>query len=153
MDKFLTFLADKRAKAVERRDRANEEIADVDRSEKMYRASGAAKEIQVDAPTAPPAPRRNPFPWPDPPVTATPQFGTELPGFNKTIKQRVLQLLSVNPGGLTSGQILNNLNIDGGVNVSRESLSPQLSRLKTETEIDLANGVWKRVQKNESQSG
>jgi hypothetical protein len=63
-----------------------------------------------------------------------------------------MQLLERNSQGLTSSQILNVLGIDGGSHVSRESLSPQLTRLKTEGLIYTADGLW-IAQKHETPAG
>lgn len=143
MDKFLSHLAEKRAKLEKQRLRIEGEIADLDKAERLYRESGAASaapgdilaETTVVAPTFPSV--VHPTPW------NGPLLNHLLPGAGKTIKERVLQLLERNPLGLTSSQILNNLNIDGGSPVSRESLSPQLSRLRTDDQkIDLEHGVW-----------
>jgi hypothetical protein len=67
-------------------------------------------------------------------------FGSLLQG---TIKDRVLAVLERNPNGLTSSQILLGLKGTGLPLLTRESLSPQLSRLRhRDQKIDLNNGIW-----------
>lgn len=150
MDTFLKHLAEKRGKLQKQLQKLQGEIADLDKAERLYRESGAmvGEGFLVPRPPVPPAPP----PQPPPAYTLLPaqSVTTVLPGAGKTIKERVIQLLERNPAGLTSSQILNTLNIDGGQPVSRESLSPQLSRLRTaDGKIDLKDGVWS-VQKREN---
>jgi hypothetical protein len=60
-----------------------------------------------------------------------------------TIKQGVLKVLEkVAPEGLTALSILERLRVDLGMDYPRTSLSPQLSRLKTEGKVRLQGGVW-----------
>lgn len=143
MDKFLKFLAEKRARAVERRERADAEIAEIDRTEKMYRASGAAAQATAHERIAQP---------PEQSVMLIPEAVSLPPGhLSGTIKARVLAILANNPMGLTSSQILNVLQITGLPELERESLSPQLSRLRNaDRKIDLNHGVW-TLKKHESQ--
>ena len=158
MDKFLTHLAEKRGKLQKQLQKLQGEIADLDKAERLYRDSGASAPAPAFTlpPPPPPPPPLGHTPWPLPPPAPSPfdppQFTPPppRPGLGKTIKERVIQLLELNPAGLTSSQILNNLNIDGGPAVSRESLSPQLSRLRTsDRKIDLDQGVWS-LQKHEN---
>jgi hypothetical protein len=70
-----------------------------------------------------------------------------------TIKGAVLSVLRDKPQGLTSGEILNEINtryFDG--TIKRESLSPQLTRLKRDDrKIDLKGERWLRLpQENEA---
>ena len=70
-----------------------------------------------------------------------------------TIKDRVLAILARNPDGLTSSQILNNLRVTGLPTLARESLSPQLSRLRNaDQKIALSHGIW-TLRKAESHGG
>ena len=67
---------------------------------------------------------------------------------NATIIDRVMFVLRQTPNGMTSAQILQNINETGLPNLQRESLSPQLSRLRGDNFIELENGIW-RIKKNE----
>lgn len=155
MDTFLSHLASKRAKLQKQLQKLQSDIADLDKAERLYQESGAALRV----PPPPPPPFAMPA-LPLPPLPPAQFFGggesvlpAALPGAGKTIKERVLQLLERNPQGLTSSQILSNLNADGGQPVSRESLSPQLSRLRgDDRKIDLDQGVWS-LQKRENHAG
>lgn len=65
-----------------------------------------------------------------------------------TIKQAVLKILgAIAPKGLSALGILEKLRTEFGMNYPRESLSPQLSRLKAEGKLKLEGGVWYSVQK------
>lgn len=141
MDTFLSHLAEKRAKLQKQLKKLQGELADLDKAERLYRDSGAVAESAPE-----PAPGYH--------IDLTPLPGDPLPAPTEgTIKDRVKVILDRNPGGLTSGQILNVLRISGLPNLMRESLSPQLSRLKREGEIDLDSltALWMRVHKTESQ--
>jgi hypothetical protein len=147
MDRFLTHLADKRAKLQKQLRKLEADLADLDKAERLYRESGASALVVPPPPPQPPQSLGHlftPTVLPPPPVFV-PSEGT--------IKQRVVALLEKNPGGLTSGQILNVLRNTGLPGLMRESLSPQLSRLKRDEEIDLdtTTSLWTRVQKHETQ--
>jgi cell division septum initiation protein DivIVA len=135
MDKFLEFLNAKRTKLQKQLHRLQEDIAELDKAEKLYRASGAS-------PTQP---------------TTAPQhadifvYHTVGAGKSHTIKARVISILEAKPSGLTSGQILDELKHSGLPQIKRESLSPQLTRLKIDREIDLDHGIWTRAKKHEAQ--
>lgn len=141
MDQFLSFLNAKRAKVQKQLQRAQDELAELDKAERLYKASGAAptaEQTTIFSITAPTRQTGSETKW----VSTS----TEV----STIKQHVLAVLSKNPEGLTSGQILNVLRISGLPSLARESLSPQLSRLKKEKQIEAQHGLW-RLQKRESQ--
>lgn len=59
------------------------------------------------------------------------------------IKGAVMSVLvATHPLGLTAQEILKALNDKRGIDLPRTSLSPQLSRLKRDNEVDVAEGVW-----------
>jgi hypothetical protein len=151
MDRFLTHLAERRSKLTKQLQKLQQDIADIDKAERLYRDSGAAA---ISAPVPPPPPPPGPPPLPGlATLVARPPLPPPLPPPGRTIKQRVLAILGGYPSGLTSGQILNLLHGDGGSNISRESLSPQLTRLKSDAEIELdpQTSLWRLPQKHESQ--
>lgn len=157
MDRFLSHIAEKRTKLQKQLQKLQADLADLEKAERLYQESGAASKLPpMPPPPAPTTTQTGPSPLPlgSPPPSlfggGAPVSLSPFPGGGKTIKERVLQLLECNPGGLTSSQILNNLNIDGGQPVSRESLSPQLSRLRNEDhKIDLNGGLW-TIKKHEA---
>lgn len=61
----------------------------------------------------------------------------------KTIKEAVLSVLRDFPGGLTALEILNKINAHLGVSYPRTSLSPQLSRLKSDGLLRREGNVWR----------
>lgn len=151
-DKFLAYLAEKRAKAVHRRQKADDEIAEIDRAEWLYRESGA---VQPNSPTTRPQVLASILHGEESSQT---DVGDLLGPFapsrveKYTIKERVKRILDGYPSGLTSGQILTILKTNGLPDLARESLSPQLTRLKKEGEINLdtSTSLWTRVQKHEA---
>lgn len=136
MDRFLEHLDQQRARIKKQISKLKDELDKLDFSEREYRTSGAIieRDIKENIPSAQTdllAPR-----GPEP-----------LPGGDKqltgTIKDRVLAILWFNPKGLTSGQLLNALRISGLPTLARESLSPQLSRLRNKDQkIALSHGIW-----------
>lgn len=62
-----------------------------------------------------------------------------------TIKDAILDVLANNPDGADAQEILAMINEGYGLSVVRTSLSPQLSRLKSEGKITLTGKVWARV--------
>ncbi|WP_339693184.1 hypothetical protein [Celeribacter baekdonensis] len=62
-----------------------------------------------------------------------------------TIKDMIRSVLSDNLEGGTSDQIIHWINIKHNADIARTSLSPQLSRLKADQEIDLDDdsGIWR----------
>lgn len=57
---------------------------------------------------------------------------------------RVVRILEQSPDGLTAYDILTILNNQDGYDpIARESLSPQLSRLKQAGYLVYANSIWK----------
>lgn len=66
-----------------------------------------------------------------------------------TIKQAVLQILEpIAPRGLTALSILERLRTQFSMDYPRESLSPQLSRLKGEGKVTLEGGLWYATKQN-----
>lgn len=139
MDTFLKYLDEKRAKRLKQIQRLQADLAEIDKAERLYRASGATG-------AAPPKSEGLLFEVPEPSGVVELPHGNALKG---TIKDRVLTILGKNPDGLTSSQILNVLQISGLPSLMRESLSPQLSRLKGEEKIVLNHGLWS-IPKHES---
>lgn len=70
----------------------------------------------------------------------------------RTIKQRVLEILEGDYQGMTAQEILFVLNEKFGTEYPRTSLSPQLSRLKAEGKIELDGSMWKLVRRERSAS-
>ncbi len=66
------------------------------------------------------------------------------PGEKRTIKEMVRAVLERNPNGGSSDQIVSWINSTFGRELARPSLTPQLSRLKSdgEVELDEENGIW-----------
>lgn len=60
-----------------------------------------------------------------------------------TIKEMIVTVLSIFPDGLDVGEILDHVRVVFGTEVPRTSLSPQLSRMKTEEEVDLLGDKWR----------
>lgn len=145
-DKFLTFIAERRAKLLKQKQKLDAELVELDRSEKLYRASGA---VVSAAPVIPPPSRVekvSPFLNLMPEEKYEAIFDEPRPGTKGTIKMRVRMLLARHPQGLTSQQILEHLQADGLPELQRTSLSPQLSRLRKETVIDQVSGLWQLTQ-------
>jgi hypothetical protein len=136
MDKFLGFLNEKRAKLQKQLHRLQEDIAELDKAEKLYRASGASPTQSTAAPHQ------------GPDILFFHTGGT---GKSHTIKARVLAILEAKTDGLTSSQILSELKRTGLPDIKRESLSPQLTRLKNDAEVQIDHGIWTRAKKHEAQ--
>lgn len=66
------------------------------------------------------------------------------PSEKRTIKEMVRAVLERNPNGGSSDQIVSWINSTFGRELARPSLTPQLSRLKSdgEVELDEENGIW-----------
>jgi hypothetical protein len=155
MDRFLQHIEAQKAKTKKQIAKLQDELEKLDFSERQYRASGAATAPSDDA-----------LIENDPGFNIPPPFNPppHLPGFltvsppplplQGTIKERVIALLDVNPNGLTSGQILNNLRFSLPA-LMRESLSPQLSRLKKDGEISLdqQTSLWTRAPNKKTEPG
>lgn len=129
-DSFLQYIAEKKAKILKQKQRLENDLADLEKTERLYYASGAARENKK----------------PNKRFTqdAASFIGT-IEGLPKdaTIKMRVMKILSNEPNGLTSSSLVLTLQNSGLPNLKRESLSPQLTRLKKNGLIVLENGVWK----------
>jgi hypothetical protein len=139
-DRFLEHLDAQRSRIQKQIFKLEEELEKLNYSEKAYRASGAASSPPPTRPTASPGGGL---------FASASVLPTNLTG---TIKERVLTLLEKNPDGLTSGQIHDALRATGWPDLARESLSPQLSRLRNrDRRIDLNRGVW-TIRKHEAQS-
>ncbi len=67
---------------------------------------------------------------------------TDLP----TIKEMVLEVLAGYPQGIRANEILSAIESRHGARIARESLSPQLSRLKDEGKIILKGRKWCLIQ-------
>jgi hypothetical protein len=69
-----------------------------------------------------------------------------------TIKEAVMRILTpLAPRGLSALSILERLRTDFGMDYQRESLSPQLSRLKAEGRLRLEGGIWFSTEKETAQ--
>lgn len=75
------------------------------------------------------------------PVTPPPSFGTTSSD-GMTIKQYVMDILVQHASGLTAREIITAICDAHGVAIERTSLSPQLSRLKSEGKITLIGRKW-----------
>jgi hypothetical protein len=142
MDRFLHHIETQRAKVRKQLSKLQEELEKLDYSERQYRASGAVS----DEPSLPLEQSIIPY------AVHIPEGSNELGAPNHlkgTIKDRVLTILDKNPEGMTSSQILNVLQISGLPDLARESLSPQLSRLRNhDHKIDLNHGLWTLKREN-----
>jgi hypothetical protein len=143
MDKFLEHIETQRARLRKQMARLQSDLDKLEFSEKLYRDSGAAAEAKPAA--RPQSPEMHNLNRVLQGLSNTMQ--TILQG---TIKDRVLATLGQVPDGLTSSQLVDRLRQTGLPTLERESLSPQLSRLRKEEKIDLLNGVWS-LKKHESQ--
>lgn len=70
-----------------------------------------------------------------------------------TIKQMVVDVLGVLPDGADAFTILRHINSRFGAGLARESLSPQLSRLKRANVIRLDGRVWFLNEKGPAEAG
>jgi hypothetical protein len=146
-DAFLQYLAEKRAKIAKQRAKLNAAEAALDQSEKHYLASGATKQRSISFEEGAVS-NRSLLDTTNDALTTINRGIYRIPK-NATIKERVVAVLKKSPEGLTSGQILSMLHATGLPNLERESLSPQLTRLRKDDHlIDLADGVWS-LNKNE----
>lgn len=59
-----------------------------------------------------------------------------------TLKEAVVEILTDNPNGLGAMEILRELNSRHKTDFARESLSPQISRLKQEGHLELTGRFW-----------
>lgn len=77
-------------------------------------------------------------------IEGTPE-NNEKSGEKLTIKDMVRSVLRDHPEGGSYDQIINWISAKHNADIARTSLSPQLSRLKAEDEIDLSedSGVWR----------
>lgn len=60
-----------------------------------------------------------------------------------TIKEAVLTILADHPEGLLALDLLAKINARYGWNIVRESLSPQLTRLKRDQKVANVEGLWR----------
>ena len=67
-----------------------------------------------------------------------------------TIKEAVIEILTDHSGGMFASEILKELNSRHDTDYARESLSPQISRLRQEGRIELSDGIWKVTVRNGS---
>lgn len=65
-----------------------------------------------------------------------------------TIQTMIVDVLRDFPGGLEALEIVRHIRERYGRDVPRTSLSPQLSRLKTDGVIDLENKTWRLTESN-----
>ena len=63
-------------------------------------------------------------------------------GTRQTIKDKVVTVLTDRPGGADANEIIAMISNTYGENIVRESLSPQLSRLKHEGVLTLEGKLW-----------
>lgn len=75
------------------------------------------------------------------------------PSKQPTIKDMVRDVLTGFPQGLDANDIINVVRDRFGVDVPRSSMSPQLSRLKSEGVIELDGKLWRLPQKTEAPNG
>lgn len=72
----------------------------------------------------------------------TPATAPMSPQQKRTIKQMAIEILGLMPGGATSQELLKLIRDRYGPVVERESMSPQLSRLKGDGIIELRGKTW-----------
>jgi chaperonin cofactor prefoldin len=136
MNRFLNHIEAKRAKIQKKILELEDELEKLSYSEQVYRASGAVTER---------------------PSREMVVQGTLVPDEHTydhrvTIRERVIAILRTRPDGLTSSQLLEDLRSAGSPDLSRQTLAPSLTRLKSEDALELAHGVW-RIKKHESEGG
>lgn len=120
MDDFLAYLRKRQAKL-------RRELSELEITERIYRDSG----VQM--------------------LSLGELFDTSPPMPRKSIKQMVKDLLDdVAPHGLTALEILDQIAARWNIKVKRTSLSPQLTRLKNDSEIYNEKGAWKRLKRTEA---
>lgn len=113
-----------------RRAELRKELAELDVAERVYRDSG----VQM--------------------VSSQTELLTEAPKPRVTIKKMVVNLLGLaHPHGLATREIVGLMQSGFHVKIKRESLSPQLSRLKNDNLIHNDKGVWKLVTNSTSPTG
>jgi hypothetical protein len=146
-DVFLSYVAEVRAKIAKQRAKLDAEEYAINQSEKHYKASGAANlnqgQVQEEV-------LQNNNEASNRAIQSSAETLGEMNGAvtynfppNLTIKSRVIAILRKHPDGLTSRQILSILQSTGLPSIWRETLSPQLSRLKIHDQvIDAKDGVW-----------
>jgi glucose-6-phosphate-specific signal transduction histidine kinase len=59
-----------------------------------------------------------------------------------TLKEAIVEILNQRGHGLTASEILMELNNRHGTDFARESLSPQISRLRQEGHLELTDRIW-----------
>ena len=115
MDDFLGYVRKRRVEL-------NKELAELDVAERVYRDSG----VQM--------------------VSGQSDLLPEAPRSRVTIKQMVVNLLgTAHPHGMATREILGFIQSGYHVKIKRESLSPQLTRLKNDNLIYNDKGVWRLV--------
>jgi chaperonin cofactor prefoldin len=135
MDRFLAHVEAQKAKIRRQIARLEEELGKLDYSERVYRESGAQIVLPV---------REEPFVDRETLVPNQETYNHRI-----TIKDRIISILRTRPDGLTSSQLLECLRSAGAPDISRRSLAPKLTRLKSEEALELAYGLW-RVKKHEN---
>lgn len=141
MDEFLTFIDARRSKIRKHIQRLEGELAELDKSEKLYhmsRRSSAAKQPALDLESSPTTALGG-VPSSGPSKISQ---GLPLTIGSQTIKEAVQMLLASYPDGLTSEQILIQLRAASMPSLERTSLSPQLSRLKRSEILEYRDNRW-----------
>jgi hypothetical protein len=100
------------------------ELAEIDQAAKAIGVSHQTAEVQLTAER-----RKTPTP---------------------TIKQAVLSILAEHPSGLTALDILALINRRFDLAIVRTSLSPQLSRLKQDHEIENDGSLWRIIEQKKA---
>lgn len=59
-----------------------------------------------------------------------------------TLKEAIVEILEQRGHGLAASEILRELNSRHGTDFARESLSPQISRLRQEGHLELTDRIW-----------
>ena len=136
MDRFLAHIDVQRAKIRRQIARLEDELGKLDYSERVYRESGAPMELPTREASC--VDRETLVPDQD-------NYDQRM-----TTKERIMSTLKAKPEGLTSSQLLECLRSAGSPDLSRRSLAPQLTRLKSEDALELVYGLW-RVKKHENQ--
>ena len=113
-----------------RRAELHKELGELDVAERVYRDSG----VQM--------------------VPSQPDLLPEAPRSRVTFKQMVVNILGdMHPHGFTARELIEQIGAHYQIVAKRESLSPQLTRLKNDNLIYNDNGVWKLVKEDAPPEG
>jgi hypothetical protein len=140
-DRYLQYIADQKRKERKQIERSTAALVELDRMERHYIKSGAAAlAIHSEAKNT-----SSQLVFMDQDTVIDSNINRAVGGvFGGTLKERILALLSNQPKGLVSQEILKGLRAMGDPHMKRTSVSPQLSRLKEDGTLRNEAGRWIR---------